>query len=585
MHALIDHIGTLPITQGQGAGEPFKVLPWQARFIRGAFAVEGDAALSVARGAGKTTLTAGIAHAALAGPLAQPRAEVLIVASSFAQGGVLFRHVLSWCDRDRFRIWDSGQVANITDRKTGTMLRVLGSDPKRMHGAAPALVLADEPAQWPATIADKAVAALRTSMGKIPGSRMIALGTRPDDAHHWFQALLDGGADYAQSHAAGPKDPPFQARTWHRANPSLRFMPALLARTRKEADEARRDPAMLAAFRALRLNQGVADTLEAVLLTAETWRDAEGDVPATGEYVLGVDMGGAAAMSGAAGYWWTTGRLDAFALFPARPDLRERGLRDGVGALYQDMQRRGELLTSGGRVADHAVLFETVAARWGRPVAVVCDRWRLAELRDAMDETGLLVPVVARGQGYKDGGEDVREFRRAVLAGAVRPVASLVMRAAMAEARVTTDPAGNAKLAIAGEGTRRRKRARDDVCAAGILAVAEGGAAGAASGRELPGLVRRVVGAVERLDRRRWNRTRRRVFDRDGYRCRSCGKAGRLECDHVTPIQHGGDPWDMANLQTLCAPCHIRKTRAEWEADHPERAAWRALVAELAGRA
>ena len=84
------------------------------------------------------------------------------------------------------------------------------------------------------------------------------------------------------------------------------------------------------------------------------------------------------------------------------------------------------------------------------------------------------MPIVARGQGFKDGGEDVREFRRAVLGGAVVPVRSLVLRAAVGEARVATDPAGNAKLAIAGEGTRRRKRARDDVAAAAILAVAEG---------------------------------------------------------------------------------------------------------------
>ena len=42
----------------------------------------------------------------------------------------------------------------------------------------------------------------------------------------------------------------------------------------------------------------------------------------------------------------------------------------------------------------------------------------------------------------------------------------------MSGARVTTDPAGNSKLAKGGEG--RKIKCRDDAAAAGILAVAEG---------------------------------------------------------------------------------------------------------------
>ena len=50
---------------------------------------------------------------------------------------------------------------------------------------------------------------------------------------------------------------------------------------------------------------------------------------------------------------------------------------------------------------------------------------------------------------------------------------SLLLRAALAEARTVADPAGNEKLAKGVEG-RRRRRARDDAAAAAILAVAEG---------------------------------------------------------------------------------------------------------------
>jgi len=61
----------------------------------------------------------------------------------------------------------------------------------------------------------------------------------------------------------------------------------------------------------------------------------------------------------------------------------------------------------------------------------------------------------------------------------------------------------------------------------------------------------------------RWKRLRRVIFDRDNWRCQSCGKAGRLECDHVIPVHKGGDFWDMGNLQALCRGCHIRKSASE----------------------
>ena len=72
-----------------------------------------------------------------------------------------------------------------------------------------------------------------------------------------------------------------------------------------------------------------------------------------------------------------------------------------------------------------------------------------------------------------------------------------------------------------------------------------------------------VGGGVAVYSSKRWRRLRRAVFRRDGYRCRSCGRRGRLEADHVVPIAAGGDPWHLDNLQALCRSCHIRKTARE----------------------
>ena len=228
-------------------------------------------------------------------------------------------------------------------------------------------------------------------------------------------------------------------------------------------------------FRALRLNQGVADVSTSTLLDVDSWARVEVEIlpPMSGPLVLGVDLGGASAMTAAAAYWPETGRLEGAAWFPGLPTLAERGLRDGVGGLYVDLHQRGELLTTRGRTVPVADVLRWALETWGRPAVVVGDRFKQNEMQQAIDDAGLSVGVVWRGQGWKDGAEDVRGFRRAVLDAAVSAPVSLLMRSALAEATTVADGSGNEKLAKQSEGGRR-VRARDDVAAAAILAVAEG---------------------------------------------------------------------------------------------------------------
>lgn len=79
--------------------------------------------------------------------------------------------------------------------------------------------------------------------------------------------------------------------------------------------------------------------------------------------------------------------------------------------------------------------------------------------------------------------------------------------------------------------------------------------------------------AAHQLPRRSWDRTsprngsrpadaaslRSRALARDGFACQACGSRSDLEVDHTVPISRGGT-WELANLLTLCKPCHKRKT-------------------------
>lgn len=60
-----------------------------------------------------------------------------------------------------------------------------------------------------------------------------------------------------------------------------------------------------------------------------------------------------------------------------------------------------------------------------------------------------------------------------------------------------------------------------------------------------------------------WAKLRARILRRDRYRCQTQGcRARATEVDHVI----NNDDHDPTNLQSLCSPCHLKKTLAEAQA-------------------
>lgn len=75
------------------------------------------------------------------------------------------------------------------------------------------------------------------------------------------------------------------------------------------------------------------------------------------------------------------------------------------------------------------------------------------------------------------------------------------------------------------------------------------------------------AGASERVRGDAWTRIRNQVLLRDAYTCQSCGRVSAdNEVDHIKPLEQGGHPTDLGNLQTLCKGpegCHTKKTARE----------------------
>ena len=482
--ALSRYIETLTISQGQGVGSPLRLLPWERRFLQGAFGPGVElAALSVGRGNGKTTLAAAIAAAAVDGPLAQPRGQCVVVASSLNQARLLFGHVKAFLEglhggklkRPTWRAVASPNEVSIRHLPSGAEVKAIAADPGRAHGLAPVLVLLDEPSQWPRATADRMFAALETSLGKLPNSRLVALGTRPvAGSGHFFETLLAGGADFATVHAAPRDADPLDRRAWRDANPSLDAFPHLAETIRRAAGRAAKNPELLPQFRALRLNSGVPDAGQNELVTAAAWERCMGSAEMEPPISWGIDLASGGAMSALAAFSLETGALQVLAAFPSVPDLAERGLRDGVGPMYEVLHERGELLVHPGRVVQVPWLLAEGLKRFGPPSLLAADYHRRAELRDALDAAA--VPgckLELRKGGFGDGAEDVSRFRRAVLDRRVVAARSRLLTIAVGEARTVASPAGEEKLAKSSQGGRRQL-ARDDCAAASILSVSVG---------------------------------------------------------------------------------------------------------------
>lgn len=474
-------LGGLSVPEGPRAGQPLKVAGFQRDFVRGALADGVNVAcLSIARGNGKSALSAGLALAALFGAWdEQPRREILLAARTKQQARIAWDFIAGFA-----RTLPDEMQERLKYRRTPVLeieldkehvVRAIAADGKTALGTSPTLAILDERGHWPIDQGDALEHALLTGLGKRGGRTLIISTSAPDDAHpfsRWLDEPQDGV--YVQEHRPAPSLQADDRASLLIANPGARAGIGaseewLMAQARRAVA---RGGSTLTSFRLFHRNERVSGEARDVVLTTDEWLGCEtAELPGRqGSVVVGIDLGGSASMSAAAFYWPATGRLEVKGTFPSRPSLADRGARDGVGGRYVEMERRGELGTLGEATVPVASWLMTVMQHLaGEPIAaVVADRFKQAELSEGMDRAGVRAPIVWRGMGFKDGGEDVERFRRAAFDGEVLCAPSLLMRSAFADAVVIRDPANNSKLA------KGRSLGRIDPVAAAVLAVAEG---------------------------------------------------------------------------------------------------------------
>ena len=452
--------------------------PFQRRFIAAATRPRIDnAVLTLPRGNGKSWLAGYMVARILnpADPLFRPGTESVLCAASIEQARVVFRFARAMLERaGGYRFQDAATRVGILHVATNTRLRVIGSNGKTALGLVNTpWAVCDEPGAWEVNGGQLLNDALETAKGK-PGSplRTLYIGTLAPASAGWWHDLVDSGSN-ATTHVFALRGRADRWDDWNeirRCNPLTQIDAGFRAKLLSERDAARVDTRLKARFLSYRLNIPSADETT-VLLTVDDWRRVCGRPVADRDErpIVGVDLGGGRSWSAAVALW-PSGRLEALAVAPGVPSLDRQETRDRVSSgTYQRLVAQGSLVVAPGlRVQPAAMLIERIVAAWGRPRAIVCDRFRLADLEDSVRGKCPIFPRVTR---WSEASEDIRALRSSALDGPLSCDVSSqsLIAASLSVATVKNDDAGNVRLVKRGT----HNTARDDVAAALTLAAGQ----------------------------------------------------------------------------------------------------------------
>ena len=451
-----------------------KLRPFQKQFVRQALDPGIDtAALSLPRGNGKSWLAAHLLERCLTpqDSLHTAGSEYLLCAGSIEQARLVYRFIRTNLEPlGGYRFIDSATRIGITHLKSNTRLRVLSSNGKTAMGivGTPVLV-ADEPGSWEVTGGTLMHDAIQTAQGK-PGSPMKAvyIGTLAPASSGWWHDLVQRGSHgsvYVQSLQGQPE----KWDQWpeiRRCNPLTAIDAGFRRKLLEERDEGRADSRLKARFLSFRLNVPTVDESE-LLLTVDDLKLMFREVPERkGRPIVSVDLGAGRAWSAAVAIF-EGGRVEAMALAPGIPGLDEQEKRDRVPAgTYVKLAERGLL-----QVADEfmvpppSMLWDFIREKWGLPMGIVCDRFQLTQLQQAVAGS---VPIAPRATRWSESSEDIKALRGLTRDGpfAAEEESRALLAASLSVARVKNDDSGGTRLVKMGFANT----ARDDVAAALVLA-------------------------------------------------------------------------------------------------------------------
>lgn len=496
---VIEFIEKLKIPFGKHRGKRLILREWQRDIIRAIydpvwFGTQRRkirrALISMARKNGKTALIAALVLVHLVGPEATFGQEIYSAANDKEQAAIVYRHAAGYVEMSDEL---SELVKPIPSRKRlickmfGSFYAALSSDAKTKHGLNPAVWIYDELGQT--TKADL-YEALDTSQGAQDEPLGIVISTQAVDPNSLMSQLVEDGRQLNAGVVEDetrvaiiyevPQDAdPWLEENWKLANPAIGDFLSI-EDMRAEAAQAKRLPSRAASFRNLRLNQQVSGL--ANIIGREDWEACGGVIDRAS--LRGKKCYGALDLS-------KRFDLTAFELvFPLEDDTRavlsniwtpewalaERAQKDK--AHYPVWVEQGHLIAVPGRSIDYRYVAKAIAEAQAEfdLQAIAYDRWRIEDLKNALDDEGIAhfvdgrdednggIKLVPFGQGFKDMGPAVDALEEIAVQHLLRHGDNPVLTWAISNAVATLDPAGARKL------DKSKARSRIDPAVALVMA-------------------------------------------------------------------------------------------------------------------
>ena len=468
-------IELLTVPSGKGAGGPFKLRPFQKKFLQDIYGPVDNAGkrqirravLSLGRKNGKTALIATLALVHLIGPESITNGEIYSAANDRDQAGIVFKYAAQMLRAEPellalVKIVDSTKT--MVCFSNGSIYRAVSAEAGTKYGLNPTVVIYDELAQ---SKNRELYDALDTSMAAREEPLFIVISTQSNDPQHILSQLIDSGLRgqdpttvchlYATPDNAENvfKD----SKLWKMSNPALgdfRSLPEM----KIAAKRALQMPSFEAAFRNLYLNQRV--DAQSPLIPRLDWEACASDeVIEDGEDVyLGLDLSGKLDLTAlvAVSASDDTHRVKSWFWKPAET-IREHETRDRVP--YRVWQKQGHIETTPGRAIQLDWVAHKLASITQRynVVGMAYDRWRIDDLLNAMDKIGLAsyvdgkddpvfgsLRLVPWGQGFKDMAEPIDALETSVVDRKLKHDKNPVLTWNVSNAMSISDPAGNRKL-------------------------------------------------------------------------------------------------------------------------------------------
>jgi phage terminase large subunit-like protein len=475
---IIRFIEKLNVPSGKGEGKPFKLRPFQKKFIRDVYGQVGKmgnrqirrAILSLARKNGKTALIATLALVHLIGPEAITNGEIYSAANDRDQAAIVFKYAAQIV-RGTPELLEYVKIVDSTKTMicflNGSIYRAVSAEAGTKYGLNPTVVIYDELAQAKNR---ELYDALDTSMAARAEPLYIVISTQSNDPQHILSQLIDDGLSghdpttvchlYAVPDDADDEGIYADKKLWKLANPALGDFRSL-AEMKTAANRAKRMPSFESSFRNLYLNQRV-DAKSPLIPRAE-WLACKQDqtwIEKGAEIYLGLDLSGRTDLTALVAVTANSGLDIVKAWFwKPRDTLREHEKRDRVP--YFTWSQQGYIETTAGRAIQYEFVAEKLAeiVRDYTVLGMAYDRWRIDDLLKEMRRIGLdgfvdgkdepmagALRLVQWGQGYKDMAGAVDAMEVSILERNLKHDGNPVLTWNMSNAIGLTDPAGNRKI-------------------------------------------------------------------------------------------------------------------------------------------